>query len=216
MGIDDEPSTPSTDGITQEGFVPYTEKPSSLQNAPARLLRPSVPQRGYSIDDALFDDELSGRRNLITTNTGRDEDDVYRDDYDDDELDRGARTEETPNAAAVERAKRRRQMQHDFGAGSFYPGTPSRTRAGNDPSVSLGYHEEQAYEHAQTKEAIQQSLVEQKELDAVQAQAEARNSAGVETLKSIFPTMDQAVIQMVLQGCEGNVELAIDRMLEMQ
>lgn len=39
--------------------------------------------------------------------------------------------------------------------------------------------------------------------------------AGTQTLKSIFPHADDAVLLLVLQECGGNVEMAIDRLLEM-
>ena len=71
-------------------------------------------------------------------------------------------------------------------------------------------------ENAQTEQAIQRSLMDQNRLEAMQADEAAQNSASMETLKSIFPSMDDGLIQMVLQGCENNVETAIDRLLEMQ
>ena len=171
--FDSEPQTPSTGDLTQDGFLPPP-------NAPQRL-RPQMPARGYSIDENMYDDAQDSRRNLQGVGAGADEDD-------DDEQD-------TPNAAAVERMRRRKQMFG--GVPTFEEGTPTRLRPG--PAEDI--------EQQQTEEAIEESLV--------QAEEEAQQSASVETLRSIFPTMEVGVIQMVLQGCEGNVEVAIDRLLEM-
>ncbi|GAC97871.1 hypothetical protein PHSY_005459 [Pseudozyma hubeiensis SY62] len=222
--MDDEPQTPSTGELTQDGFQPYP----GAQIAPPRLLRPNMPQRNYSIDDTMFDDESAGRRNLMATTAsggrGQRDADYYddEDDQDDDDLDA---SRSTPNAAAAEQLRRRMQMQHDFGrgfdaaSGHDVGSTPSRRGPeATDPQGRLrtNRRDEIAYEHAQTEQAIQRSLIDQERLGAVQADQAAQNSASVETLKSIFPTMDDGVIHMVLQGCEGNVETAIDRLLEMQ
>ncbi|PWZ03524.1 hypothetical protein BCV70DRAFT_197734 [Testicularia cyperi] len=236
VGLDDEPQTPSTGDLLQEGFAPFQSgRSGSASNAPQRLVRPTLPQRGYSIDDTMFDDETANRRNLAAARTGAGRSDQLLDPYEDDEDDMyvgsgggsgagGRGADDTPNAAAAERMRRRRQMQQDFGPG-FMPDplTPSRRShqshalAGRgEAGVGNPDAQAQAYEDAQTAEAIQQSLVEQQQMQAVQIEEEAQNSAGVETLKSIFPTMDLSVIQTVLLGCEGNVEVAIDRLLEMQ
>ncbi|TKY88014.1 hypothetical protein EX895_003110 [Sporisorium graminicola] len=207
--VDDEPHTPSTDDLIQDGFHPYQAGGAAggAPNAPPRLLRPNMPQRNYSIDDTMFDDESAGRRNLMamTAGSGRGQRDA--DFYDDDpDSDDG-------EAAAAEQMHRRMRMQQDFG-------TPSRPTApaevGGQGRLQAGRREDIAFENAQTEQAIQRSLMDQQRLDAVQADEAAQNSASVETLRSIFPTVDEGVIQMVLQGCEGNVETAIDRLLEMQ
>ena len=39
--------------------------------------------------------------------------------------------------------------------------------------------------------------------------------AGTQTLKSIFPQAEDSVLLLILQECHGNVETAIDRLLEM-
>ena len=39
--------------------------------------------------------------------------------------------------------------------------------------------------------------------------------AGTQTLKSIFPHAEDSVLLLILQECGGNVEMAIDRLLEM-
>ena len=200
VGMDDEPQTPSTDGLMQGEFQPYNGG-----NAPNRVLRPGMPQRNYSIDDTMFDDESAGRRNLMTQG--------HRDvDYYDSDEDYDA-TQSAPNAAAAEQQRRRMQMQQDFGRD--LPNSPSR-QAGRGERLQAGRRDEIAMENAQTEQAIHRSLIDQERLGAVQADQAAQNSASVETLKSIFPTMDDGVIGMVLQGCEGNVETAIDRLLEMQ
>ncbi|SJX65800.1 related to VPS9 (involved in vacuole trafficking) [Sporisorium reilianum f. sp. reilianum] len=214
MLIDDEPQTPSTNELIQDGFHPYQAGAGAGgPNAPLRLLRPNMPQRNYSIDDTMFDDESAGRRNLMATTagSGRGQRDA---DYDDDDLD----SEDGDASATAEQKHRRMRMQQDFGRGFHNAGTPSRPVAGaaGDGQLQAGRREDIAYETAQTEQAIQRSLIDQQRLDAVQADEAAQNSASVETLKSIFPTVDEGVIQMVLQGCEGNVETAIDRLLEMQ
>lgn len=43
----------------------------------------------------------------------------------------------------------------------------------------------------------------------------AHLDAGVETLRSIFPGVDTNVCLLVLEGCQGNVQAAIDKLLEM-
>ncbi|SNX87449.1 related to VPS9 (involved in vacuole trafficking) [Melanopsichium pennsylvanicum] len=217
--MDDEPQTPSTGDLMQEGFQPYPANPAGgAPYAPPRLLRPNMPQRGYSIDDTIFDDESAGRRNLMATSAGgrqaqRDADYYYDDDDDDEDDDRMNSIRATPNAAAAEQMRRRMQMQQDFGAN--VANTPSRRAATEQSGGQLqpSRREEIANEHAQTEQAIQRSLMDQERLQVDEA---AQNSASVETLKSIFPTMDDGVIGMVLQGCEGDVETAIDRLLEMQ
>ena len=54
---------------------------------------------------------------------------------------------------------------------------------------------------------------------ASEPEAEAETSmdwdAGTQTLKSIFPQAEDSVLLLVLQECDGNVEMAIDRLLEM-
>ena len=218
MLVDDEPQTPSTDELMQDGFHPYHGGAAGgAPNAPPRLLRPNMPQRNYSIDDTMFDDESAGRRNLMATSTGRGQGQQDPDYYDDDDEDEMDAMRSTPNAAAAEQMRRRMQMQQDFGRD--LSSTPSRRTGGaveEQGRLQPGRREEIAYENAQTEQAIQRSLMDQERLDAVHADEAAQNSASVETLKSIFPTMDDGVIQMVLQGCEGNVETAIDRLLEMQ
>ncbi|KAJ1026276.1 hypothetical protein NDA16_002363 [Ustilago loliicola] len=206
MLIDDEPQTPSTGDLLQDGFHPYPA--GGAPHAPQRLLRPNMPQRGYSIDDTMFDDESAGRRNLMATSahSGSGQRDAGYYDYDE-ESDNETRVPR--NAAEAEQQRRRMQMQQDFGRHS----TPSRRPNAADQQLQPGRRDEIAYENAQTEQAIQRSLVDQERRGAVEA---AQNSASVETLKSIFPTMDEGVIGMVLQGCEGNVETAIDRLLEMQ
>lgn len=206
MLIDDEPQTPSTGDLLQDGFQPYPG--GGAPDAPQRLLRPNMPQRGYSIDENMFDDESAGRRNLMATSahSGQGQRDADYYDYDD-ESDNETRAPRSPVEA--EQQRRRMQMQQDFGRHS----TPSRRPNVPEQQLQPGRREEIAYENAQTEQAIQRSLMDQERLGAVEA---AQNSASVETLKSIFPTMDEGVIGMVLQGCEGNVETAIDRLLEMQ
>lgn len=225
--LDDEPQTPSTGDLAQDGFHPYQAGGAGgMLGAPPRLVpRPNMPQRNYSIDEAMFDDESAGRRNLMAASAGsragRNDADYMDSDDEEDRMggshaDRGA-----PNAAAAEYMRRRMQMQQDFGTGvnAELPSTPSRRAGyeGMDPSqLQPGRREEVAMEHAQTEQAIQRSLMDQNRLEAMQADEAAQNSASMETLKSIFPSMDDALIQMVLQGCENNVETAIDRLLEMQ
>jgi hypothetical protein len=225
--LDDEPQTPSTGDLAQDGFHPYQAGGAGgVLGAPPRLVaRPNMPQRNYSIDEAMFDDESAGRRNLMAASAGsragRNDVDYLDSDDEEDRMggshaDRGA-----PNAAAAEYMRRRMQMQQDFGTGvsAELPSTPSRRAGyeGMDPSqLQPGRREEVAMEHAQTEQAIQRSLMDQNRLEAMQADEAAQNSASMETLKSIFPSMDDALIQMVLQGCENNVETAIDRLLEMQ
>ncbi|CDW99299.1 hypothetical protein [Sporisorium scitamineum] len=223
MLVDDEPQTPSTGDLVQDGFHPYhAGAAGGAPNAPPRLLRPNMPQRNYSIDDTMFDDESAGRRNLMATTAGSGRGQRDADYYDDDlDSDDGDALMSTPNsAAAAEQMRRRMRMQQDFGRG-FNVGTPSRPapaggEMGGQGRLQAGRREDIAFETAQTEQAIQRSLMDQQRLDAVQADEAAQNSASVETLKSIFPTVDEGVIQMVLQGCEGNVETAIDRLLEMQ
>lgn len=222
--LEDEPQTPSTGDLLQDGFQPYHAGPApgGASNAPPRLIRPNMPQRNYSIDDTMFDDDSAGRRNLMATaagaGPGQREADYY--DYDDDQEDEADVARSTPSTAAAEQMRRRMQMQQDFGRGLHDGGTPSRRATGGiaegHEQLQPGRRKEMAFENAQTEQAIQRSLMDQERLDAAQADEAAQNSASVETLKSIFPTMDNSVIQMVLQGCEGNVETAIDRLLEMQ
>ncbi|SPO29179.1 related to VPS9 (involved in vacuole trafficking) [Ustilago trichophora] len=220
MLVNDEPQTPFTGDLAHHPY--HAGAAGVAPNAPARLVRPNVAQRSHSNDGIMFDDESVGRRHLMATSAGagQGQRDAYFDNYDeDDETDA---TRSTPNAAAAEPMRRRMQMQQSLGRGfddgAGFPGTPSRRAVGGEEQGRLqpGRREEIAYENAQTEQAIQRSLMDQEHLDAVHADEAAQNSASVETLKSIFPTMDDGVIQMVLQGCEGNVETAIDRLLEMQ
>ena len=51
--------------------------------------------------------------------------------------------------------------------------------------------------------------------DSVLADESAQLASGTHTLQSIFPQMEEGVLQLVLQECRGNVEAAIDRLLEM-
>lgn len=227
MMMDDEPQTPSTGELLQDGFHPYP----GAQNAPPRLVRPLMAQRNHSMDDTMFDDESAGRRNLMATSAAggrgqREADYHYYDEDEEEEEDEADGSRSMRNtAAAEEQTRRRMQMQRDFGrgfnaGGGATPATPTRRggEAGQGQGgLQAGRREVNALEKAQTEEAIQRSLVDQERLlDAVQADQAAQNSASVETLRSIFPSMDVGVIQMVLQGCEGNVETAIDRLLEMQ
>ncbi|SAM85622.1 related to VPS9 (involved in vacuole trafficking) [Ustilago bromivora] len=206
MLLDDEPQTPSTSDLLQDGFHAYPS--GGAPNAPQHLLRPNMPQRGYSIDDTMYDDESAGRRNLMATSAHSGSGPRDADYYDDEESD--SETRAPRNAAEAEQQRRRAQMQQDFGLHS----TPSRRpNAAGEEQLQAGRRDEIAYENAQTEQAIQRSLMDQARLGAVEA---AQNSASLETLKSIFPTMDEGVIGMVLHGCERNVETAIDRLLEMQ
>lgn len=203
--VDDEPQTPSTGDLMQDGFQPYNVGgPGGAPNASNRILRPNMPQRNYSIDDTMFDDESAGRRNLMATSAGSGHGHY---DYDDEDY----HFDDRHSADAAAQQRRRMQMQQDFG----FPGTPSRrpTQEPQQGRLQPGRRDDIAVENAQTDEAIHRSLLDQHRLNADEA---AQNSASVETLKSIFPTMDDGVIGMVLQGCEGNVETAIDRLLEMQ
>lgn len=52
----------------------------------------------------------------------------------------------------------------------------------------------------------------QREIDRAHDQA---NAAARETLKSIFPTVEDSVADMVLEATNGDVGLAIDQLLEM-
>ncbi|KAN0063708.1 hypothetical protein ACQY0O_003758 [Thecaphora frezii] len=225
LSMDEEPQTPSTDELAQGGFLPYNMgQPGAAPNAPPRL-RPQMPTRGYSIDDHDDYDSV-GRRNLLAgRGVGRrgsdDEDLAIAEEDDEDDPD-------TPNVDAMERMRRRRQMQHTFGSGDgFLPPflaeaqaqanaqqrTPSRTSG-----AGLGVEERRLTRGPMddTQRALQQSWEEHQRMQDDEAQEEAQQSAGVETLKSIFPGMDTGVIRLVLQGCEGDVEVAIDRLLEMQ
>ncbi|SPO29856.1 related to VPS9 (involved in vacuole trafficking) [Ustilago trichophora] len=214
--VNDEPQTPSTGDLAHQPY--HAIAAGVAPNAPARLLQPMVPQRNHSNDGNMFDDESAGRRKLMATSPGgvQGQRDANYHDYDEDD-----ETDATRPAMA-EQMRRRMQMQQSLGRGfddgDGFPGTPSRRAAGGEEQGRLqpGRREEIAYENAQTEQAIQRSLMDQEHLDSVHADQAAQNSASVETLKSIFPTMDDGVIQMVLQGCEGNVEMAIDRLLEMQ
>ncbi|SPO41336.1 related to VPS9 (involved in vacuole trafficking) [Pseudozyma flocculosa] len=240
LALDEEPQTPSTGGLSQDGFLPYNAgQPGAAPNAPPRL-RPQLPARGYSIEDHMFDDyDTAGRRNLLAgrgvgggAGRGDEELDAYDDDDDDDE----AGDQDTPNAAAVERMRRRRQMQHDFGGRGGYvppflaeaqaqaqaPGqqqqqqnTPTRPfPGGEERTLTRGPLHPSAADP--TQQALQQSLLEHQRQQHMQAEEEAQQSAGIATLKSVFPGIDTSVVQLVLEGCEGDVEMAIDRLLEMQ
>ncbi|CCF49846.1 hypothetical protein NDA10_001543 [Ustilago hordei] len=206
MLLDDEPQTPSTSDLLQDGFHAYPS--GGAPNGPQHLLRPNMPQRGYSIDETMYDDESAGRRNLMATSAHSASGPRDADYYDDQESD--FETRAPRNAAEAEQQRRHAQMQQDFGLHS----TPSRrSNAAGEEQLQAGRRDEIAYENAQTEQAIQRSLMDQATFGVVEA---AQNSASLETLKSIFPTMDEGVIGMVLHGCEGNVETAIDRLLEMQ
>lgn len=39
--------------------------------------------------------------------------------------------------------------------------------------------------------------------------------ANVQTLKQMFPALDEEILEAVLQGCGDDLGLAIDRLLEM-
>lgn len=225
--LDEEPQTPSTGDLAQDGFHPYQAGGAGgVLAAPPRLVpRPNMPQRNYSIDEAMFDDESAGRRNLMAASAGsragRNDADYLDSEDEEDRMGGSHANRGAPNAAAAEYMRRRMQMQQDFGPGvnAELPSTPSRRAGyeGMDPSqLQPGRREEVAMENAQTEQAIQRSLMDQNRLEAMQADEAAQNSASMETLKSIFPSMDDGLIQMVLQGCENNVETAIDRLLEMQ
>ncbi|PWN42123.1 hypothetical protein IE81DRAFT_347693 [Ceraceosorus guamensis] len=58
----------------------------------------------------------------------------------------------------------------------------------------------------------------QEDIDVAAQSAEISRihlAAGVETLKSIFPNAETRVVEMVLEGCNGDVQASIDRLLEM-
>ncbi|KAF6767225.1 Ubiquitin system component Cue [Kalmanozyma brasiliensis GHG001] len=220
--LGDDPQTPPTDDRMQDGFHPYASGPAGgAPDVPSRLSRPKPRPTDYSIDDVAYDDEAAGRRHLMATSRGSDQSqrdaDYYNDEADDDDDDDVDRSRMFSNSATAEQHRQRRQMQQDIGHGfdDNFAGTPSRRAGDEQGRLQAGRREEIAYEHAQTEQAIHRSLMDQEAQNAVQVDEAAQNSASVETLKSIFPTVDDSVIQMVLQGCEGNVETAIDRLLEM-
>ena len=50
---------------------------------------------------------------------------------------------------------------------------------------------------------------------AARSEPEVDVAAAVSTLQSIFPQADLAVLELVLQECDMNIEMTIDRLLEM-
>ena len=50
---------------------------------------------------------------------------------------------------------------------------------------------------------------------AARLEPEVDVAAAVSTLQSIFPQADLAVLELVLQECDMNIEMTIDRLLEM-
>ena len=71
---------------------------------------------------------------------------------------------------------------------------------------------------ASSQSRQQRGRDEMDDVEVVQASEQieqAHLAAGVETLKSIFPDVDSSVCRLVLEGCEGDVQASIDKLLEM-
>lgn len=108
---------------------------------------------------------------------------------------------------------------------------PSFLQETNSPSAGRGSREQQGQQQQELTRGPSQgaagagagagvspSSEGMDDVEASAAQAEidrAHLAAGVETLRSIFPSTEPDVCQMVLEGCHGDVQASIDRLLEM-
>lgn len=76
------------------------------------------------------------------------------------------------------------------------------------PSPAIGVSASPSHHVATARRANEQAV----ESDEV---SEEQVAAAMQTLQSIFPQADAAVLQMVLEECHLDVEQAIDRLLDM-
>ncbi|PWN54213.1 hypothetical protein IE53DRAFT_372628 [Violaceomyces palustris] len=201
LGVDEEPQTPSTGDLVQDGFKPFAHVGANFPYAPARE-RPKMPRRELSVDEG-YEAETGEGRKLV-----RMAPDPHDDSLDD--------VNDTPDAR-----RRLPALERGF-IPSFLNDTPTPLRL-QEGNAGAGLVRGQNYlqvgpialnDHG-TPLRINQAAQSTDSRNEIHRDDMEQMSASMETLKSIFPTTEDDVIQMVLQASEGNVETAIDRLLEM-
>jgi hypothetical protein len=116
---------------------------------------------------------------------------------------------------------RRRSPSPSLGDISFDPSsTPTRAPAHHQPQP---LHPQQPPTHSRTH-SRHPSRTPTPHLDiptlstsiaSIDAATTQRSTANMDTLMQIFPNADRELVEMVLEGCEGDVGVALERLLEM-
>lgn len=217
---DSEPPTPQSEELRQGRFAPLNvpgQTPGQV-NAPLseRLARsfearsphtPNMPNRQGSTDPYLLDGAGGVR---TPTDDGSEFGEDHRTVQESQQLG-------VTNAPAPNRTKRSdlSNFLPSFLSEANILQTP-QTQASALP-LSSGENTIDQQHFQNTHERLNRLQAQEEEGDQQQvAQIDrAHLDAGVETLKSIFADTDASVCRLVLEGCDGNVQQAIDKLLEM-
>ncbi|MCO5555845.1 hypothetical protein L7F22_009390 [Adiantum nelumboides] len=219
---DSEPPTPQSEELRQGRFaplnVPGQTTGQATMNAPLseRLARsfearsphtPNMPNRQGSTDPYLLDGSGGVR-------TPTDDGSEFGEDH---------RSVQEQLSATNPPGAPNRSKRSDFS--NFLPSFLSEANILQTPQtqssalpLSSGENtiDQQHFQNAHSRLNRLQAQEEDNQQQQQVAQIDrAHLDAGVETLKSIFPETDSSVCRLVLEGCDGNVQQAIDKLLEM-
>ncbi|UZJ56629.1 hypothetical protein CBS101457_005949 [Exobasidium rhododendri] len=208
-----DPQTPASEELRSGRFVTLGEggegseqvrggNQRSLEsqfNAPPVIQRQrrmiSVPDRSGSMDPYSMQDDDGGMASGVRT-------------PDDDGSDVDLSSSPT-NATSGGRAR-------FSDLGGFLPSFLSEQSMANPRSTQQQHHHHQSQQQQQDQNVEEANSLNDEEAAAASAQIEqAHVTAGVETLKSIFPSIDSSVCRLVLEDCHGDVQASIDKLLEM-
>jgi len=109
---------------------------------------------------------------------------------------------------------RRRSPSPSLGDISFDPtSTPTRAPA---PRPNVQTHSRTHSRHPSRTPTPQLDLPTlSTSIASIDAATTQRSTANMDTLIQIFPNADRELVEMVLEGCEGDVGVALERLLEM-
>ncbi|PWN36058.1 uncharacterized protein FA14DRAFT_134594 [Meira miltonrushii] len=181
----DTSSSPASVQMTPQGSGSDGE-----DGAPRSPHTPNMPNRQGSTDPYLLDGAGGVR-------TPTDDGSEFGEDH--------RTVQESQQSSATNAPAPNRSKRSDFS--NFLPSFLSEANILQTPQTQASALPLLKRLQAQEEEGDQQRQVAQ--IDR------AHIDAGVETLKSIFAETDSSVCRLVLEGCDGDVQQAIDKLLEM-
>lgn len=209
MRDDEDPQTPVSEELVQGRFASLDSGDGDLQGAPRAQRQHQLqqqqhrrmPERMGSMDPYSIQDDGVMASGVRTPEDEGDESDV---EYNSPTTTTGAGRPRLSNL------------------GGFLPSFLSDPQLGRPPSSQRQGSQQQSQRQDQRRN-LQRDASDGNDSfndeEAARATAEieqAHISAGVETLQSIFPGVETSVCKLVLEGCHGDVQASIDKLLEMQ